>query len=128
MTATKNTETQMQNRYKLAEIVPFVLRIFGCDIVGRIPNFSTLKTYRHIEAFSHSSMASNNVLLKSAIAGLLVSSVSGSSPMDCGSGVGLCGVLTLESGYGSGNYQVCGIIYHQHHHISLLFFVFSDPF
>lgn len=29
----------------------------------------------------------------------------GGSTMTCGSGVGLCGLLTLESGYGTGNYQ-----------------------
>jgi len=25
--------------------------------------------------------------------------------MDCGEGVGLCGTLVLESGYGTGNYN-----------------------
>ena len=36
----------------------------------------------------------------------LLTAAAGSGNMDCGAGVGLCGVLTLESGFGTGNYQV----------------------
>lgn len=41
-----------------------------------------------------------------ALAALALPAAQGGGYMDCGSGVKLCGVLTLESGLGSGNYEV----------------------
>mmetsp|Transcript_48797 Transcript_48797/g.62620 ORF Transcript_48797/g.62620 Transcript_48797/m.62620 type:complete len:192 (-) Transcript_48797:544-1119(-) len=46
-------------------------------------------------------MAYNKLIVLSSLS----SAVLASNPMDCGAGVGLCGVLTLESGDGSGNYD-----------------------
>ena len=46
------------------------------------------------------------------VGALLAAAVEGSQNMGCGDGVGLCGVLTLESGAGSGYYHHDGVSVH----------------
>jgi len=55
-------------------------------------------------------MYSHHARTVATAAVLMTVSVAAAASMNCGADVGLCGVLTLESGYGSGTYSVRGVM------------------